>query len=195
MADVFSAGVQPGGLYTSQEIKILVCYMLNTVHHPMPRDEVTDILVSGEMANYFATEEAIEELLRLQHVVSDENACLAITDTGAQIGEMLATRVPYTLRDRAAKAALALLKRREIEQDNTVTIRRLDDGGYEVTCAVLDQGKTLLSVMLRVADDYQAAQIKENFLADPSFLYRGNLAVLVGDANLHPAGGQLIITL
>ncbi len=195
MADVFSAGVQPGGLYTSQEIKILLCYMLHTVHQPMLRDEVTDILVSGEMANYFAIEEAIEELLRLQHLVTDERRYIATTATGAEIGESLFTRVPYTLRERSVEAALALLKRRRVEQDNKVDIRRLEDGGCEVTCTVLDQGRTLLSVTLRVADEYQAAQIRENFLSDPSFLYRGNLAVLVGDANLDRTGSQLIITL
>ena len=72
---------------------------------------------------------------------------------------------------------------------------RLDDGGCEVTCTILDQQKPLLAVSLRVADEHQAAQIKEHFLADPSFLYRANLAVLAGDASLRRAGTQLVIKL
>ncbi len=195
MGDVFSAGVQPGGLNTSQEIKILLCYMLHTVNRPMARDEVTDIIVAGEMANYFDVEDAIEELLRLQHLVTDGERHIATTVTGSQIGETLASRIPYTLRERSVKAALALLKRRAIEQDNKVDIRRLENGGCEVTCTVLDQGRVLLAVTLRVADEFQAEQIKENFLADPSFLYRSNLAVLTGDASLRRAGTQLIIQL
>lgn len=195
MADVFSAGVQPGGLNTSQEIKILLCYMLHTVNQPMPRDQVTDIIVADGMANYFDTEDAIEELLRLQHLVTDDNRNIATTVTGSQIGESLSMRVPYMLRERSVKAALQLLKRREIERDNKVEIRRLEDGGCQVICTVLDQDKPLLSVALRVADEYQAEQIKENFLADPSFLYRGNLAVLTGDTSLRRAGTQLVIKL
>lgn len=195
MADVFSAGVQPGGLNTSQEIKILLCYMLYTVNQPMPRDQVTDIIVADGMANYFDTEDAIEELLRLQHLVMDDKRNIATTVTGNQIGESLSVRIPYMLRERSVKAALQLLKRREIERDNKVEIRRLEDGGCQVICTVLDQDKPLLSVALRVADEYQAEQIKENFLADPSFLYRGNLAVLTGDANLRRAGTQLVIKL
>ncbi len=195
MADVFTAGVKPGGLNTSQEIKILLCYMLNTVRQPMARGEVTDIIVAGEMANYFDTEEAIEELLRLQHLVMDDDRRIATTVTGSQIGETLAMRIPYTLRDRSVKAALALLKRREVERENKVDIRRLEDSGCEVTCTVLDQGRVLLAVTLRVADEFQAAQIKENFLTDPSFLYRANLAVLTGDASLRRAGTQLVIKL
>ena len=195
MSDVFSAGVQPGGLNTSQEIKILLCYMLHTVNCPMARDEVTDIIVGGGMANYFDTEDAIEELLRLQHLITDDARNLATTVTGSEIASSLSMRIPYTLRERSVAAALQLLKRKKVEQDNKVDIRRLDDGGCEVTCTILDQQKPLLAVSLRVADEHQAAQIKEHFLADPSFLYRANLAVLAGDASLRRAGTQLVIKL
>ena len=51
MFDAFSAGVEPGGLRTTEEIKILLCYMLHTVQQPMPRGDVTDIVVGGGMAN------------------------------------------------------------------------------------------------------------------------------------------------
>ncbi len=195
MADTFAAGVEPGGLKTAQEIKILICYMLSTVNCPMVRDDLTDIIVGAGMANYFDTEDAIEELLRLQHLVEGDGRLIATTATGHQIGETLFMRVPYTLRERSVKAALQLLKRREIEQDNTVDIRKLDDRGYEVTCTVMDSGVALMSATLRVADRWQAEQIKEHFLADPSLLYKGTLAVLSGDISLRRAGKQMIVKL
>lgn len=195
MADVFSAGVQPGGLHSAEEIKILLCYLLHTAGQPIPRDQVTEIITSGGMANYFDTEEAIEELLRLQHLIQSEDRLLATTITGGQIGESLSVRIPYTLREKSVKAALGLLKRRQIEQDNKVDIQRLPEGGYEVICAVQDQGKDLLRVALRVTDQWQAEQIKENFLNDPTLLYRGTLAVLTGDAGLRRAGTQLVMKL
>ncbi len=195
MDEVFSAGVEPGGLKSSQEIKILLCYMLNTVGQPIHRDSVTEIIVAGGMANYFDTEEAIEDLLRLQHLLQTDDRLLAPTVTGQQIGESLSVRVPYTLRERSVKAALALLKRRQVERDNKVDIKRLEDGGYTVTCSVMDQGRTLLQVTLRVADEWQSGQIKEQFLSDPAMLYRGTLGVLTGDAELRRAGSQMVIQL
>ncbi|MBQ8683475.1 MAG: DUF4364 family protein [Clostridia bacterium] len=195
MADVFTAGVEPGGLTTSQEIKILLCYMLHTVGQPIGRDEVTDIITAEGMANYFDTEEAIEELLRLQHLVESEDRLLATTVTGGQIGESLSLRIPFTLRERSVKAALLLLRRRQIKKDNKVDIEKLEEGGYKVTCTVQDQGIDLLSVSLRVFDRRQAEQIQERFLEDPSLLYRSNLAVLSGDAGMRRAGTQLIIKL
>ena len=86
MADAFMAGVEPGGLTNVQEIRILLCYMLRSVNAPVPRDALTDIITAGGMANYFDTEEAIEELLRLQHLVQSEDRLIATTVTGAQIG-------------------------------------------------------------------------------------------------------------
>lgn len=195
MSDTFSAGVEPGGLQSAQEIKILLCYILHTVNQPISRDEVTDILVGGGMANYFDVEEAIEDLLRLQHLVESDDRRIATTVSGAQIGDSLSVRIPYTLRDRSVKAALRLLRRHQIEKDNTVTVRPAEDGSRFVTCTVQDRGRPLLSVTLRVADDYQAAQIREQFLADPTLLYRSNLAVLTGDAGLRRAGSQLVIEL
>lgn len=195
MDEAFTAGVEPGGLYNSQEIKILICYMLHTVHQPMHRNEVVDILISFGMANYFDTEEAINELLRLQHLVEDEEHRIATTVTGSQIGGELSTRVPYTLRERSVQAALELLRRHQVEQNNKFTLKKREGGGYEATCTIQNEGEALLSVTLRLADEFQAAQIKEQFLNDPATLYRAVLAVLTGDTTIRRAGNQIIINL
>lgn len=195
MADAFIAGVEPGGLTNLQEIRILLCYMLNTVGQPVPRDAVTEIIIGGGMANYFDTEAAVEELLRGHHLTEDGDKMLSVTATGAQIGDSLSVRIPYTLRERSVAAALKLLKRRQVEQDNKVDIRKLEEGGYAVTCTVQDRGQDLLSVTLRVADQWQAQQIREQFYADPALIYRGNLAMLTGDAGMRRAGSELVIKL
>lgn len=195
MADAFTAGVEPGGLNTSQEIRILLCYMLGTVAQPIHRDALTEIITAGGMANYFDTEDAIQELIRLQHLIETEDRMIATTVTGNEIGQSLGVRVPYTLRQRSVEAALKLLKRRQVEKDNHVDIRKLEEGGYAVTCTVRDGARDLLSVTLRVADTWQAEQIKEQFYADPALLYRSNLAVLTGDAGMRRAGTELVIRL
>lgn len=195
MFDAFSAGVEPGGLRSTEEIKILLCYMLHTVQQPMARADVTDILVGNSMANYFDIENAIEDLLRLQHLVEGEEHRIATTVTGGQIAEALSVRIPYTLRERSAKAALELLRRRRTEADNPVTVEKLADGGCLVTCAVMDGGKMIFSVQLRVADEWQADQIREHFLQNPALLYRADLAVLTGEVNLRRGGSQLVIKL
>lgn len=194
MADAFTAGVEPGGLTNTQEIRILLCYMLDTVGKAMRREDVTEILVAGGMANYFDIEDAIEELLRQQHLVEADKK-IATTVTGAQIGQSLSVRIPYTLRQRSVEAALKLLKRIEVERDNKVEIVKLEEGGYAVTCTVRDREMDLLSVTLRVADSGQAERVREQFLSDPALLFRSNLAVLTGDAGMRRAGTELVVKL
>lgn len=195
MGDAFTAGVLPGGLTTREEIRILLCYMLDSVGQPMHRSTVTDIIIGEGMANYFNTEEAISTLVEDGHLLETEDHCISVTATGSEIGRSLSTRVPYTLRGRSVQAALRLFKRRELEKDNKVEIRKAPDGGCEVVCTVLDQERTLMSVTLRVADEQQAKQIGEGFLDDPTLLYRSTLAILNGEGTWRCQGTQLYIQL
>lgn len=181
--DAFSDGVEPGGLYNSQEIKILICYMLKGVGEPMPRQNVIDIIVGNGMANFFETVSALDTLVQLGNVTETADGLLELTDTGRQNAETLSSMIPYTLRERSVKSALQLLTRIRRERENAVVIKKLDHG-YNVTCAINDDEYPLLSFTIRVADDLQAQMIRENFLNDPILLYRTMLAVLTGDAKM-----------
>ena len=185
--DIFSDGVEPGGLRTSQEIKILVCYMLLGVGEPMPRQAVLDIIAGNGMANFFETGNAIDELIRLDNLTEEENGALTLTDTGRQIADTLAGMIPYTLRERSVQSALQLLGRTRRERENQVSVERLERG-CNVTCAIHDDGRPMMSVTLRVADDLQAQLVRERFLSDPVLLYRSLLAVLTGEASVSPDG-------
>ena len=191
--DAFSAGVEPGGLYTSQEIKILICYMLLGVGEPMERQMVTELIAGNGMANFFETAAAVDELARQGHLTEEEGR-ISLTETGRQVGDTLAGMIPYTLRERSVKAALQLLTRIRREQENTVELEKLDHG-YRVTCTIQDSASPLMSVSLRVADDMQAGLIRENFLDDPTLLYRSLLAILTGDAGMRRAGTEIAIRL
>lgn len=191
---IFSDGVEPGGLRTSQEIKILVCYMLLGAGEPMPRQAVLEIISGNGMANFFETGSAIDELIRLGHVTESDDGRLTLADTGRQVADTLSGMIPYTLRERSVKSALQLLTRIRRERENTVTIEKLSHG-YNVTCSIDDGEHPLLSFTLRVADDLQAQMIRENFLNDPVLLYRSLLAILSGDARISIGDTRITIDL
>ncbi len=191
---VFSDGVEPGGLRTSQEIKILVCYMLMGAGEPMPRQAVLDIISGNGMANFFETGSAIDELVRLGHLSEGPDDTLSLTETGRQVADTLSGMIPYTLRERSVKSALQLLTRIRRERENTVKIEKLPHG-YNVTCCINDDEYPLMSFTLRVADDLQAQLIRENFLNDPVLLYRSLLAILSGDAGVRVGDSRIVIEL
>lgn len=127
------------------------------------------------------------------HLIEEEGR-LSLTETGRQVGHTLAGMIPYTLRERSVKAALQLLTRIRREQENTVEMEKLEHG-YQVTCTIQDSASPLMSVSLRVADDMQAGLIRENFLNDPTLLYRSLLAILTGDAGMRRADTEIAIRL
>ncbi len=181
MHDAFSDGVEPGGLYNSNEIKILICYMLMGAGEPMPRQAVMDIIYGNGMANLFEVGAAIDELIHYDNIVESEDGTLSLTDTGIQIANTLSGMIPYALRERSVKSAIQMLTRIRRERENSVKIEKIENG-YNVTCIINDYDSPLLSFTLKVADQLQAQMIKEKFLNDPVLLYRAMLSILTGDA-------------
>ncbi|MBQ9964694.1 MAG: DUF4364 family protein [Clostridia bacterium] len=184
--DTFSAGVEPGGLHTRNEIKLLICYMLGNAGGPISRNDVLDIVCADGMANFFDTSAAIDELIELHNLCEQEDGTLTVTAEGAHATNVLVDHIPYTLRERSVKAALRLLSRRRNEQENHVDIQKTENG-YTVTCTVGGGETPLLTFTLLVADDRQAEQVQEQFLQDPLLLYQSLIAVLTGGASFETA--------
>lgn len=193
MGDAFSAGVKPGGLFSYQEIKILICYMLMGIPAPLPRQAILDILSGEEMANFFEAEAAIDELIRQHHLV-EENDELVLTETGKQVATTLSSRIPFTLREQSIKAALRLLLRKQRERDNTVKVERREHG-RDVICTIHEADQALMSVSIRVADDLQANLIKENFMDNPTLLYQSVIALLTGKSRVSFDGNSVTLEL
>ena len=169
--DAFSAGVEPGGLYSGDEIKVLICYLLMHVSEPLNRDIVSDVVGGGGMANYFETGAGLEELIALHNVEEEEDGTLRLTATGRQAAEALTARIPLSLRERSVSNAHRLLARRRRERENPVTIERYAEGCM-VTCTINDAGMPLMSLKLWVADNAQAKLVKERFIDAPSAVYK-----------------------
>lgn len=184
--NAFDAGVEPGGLHTRHEIKILICYMLIGAGVPLQRNDVLDVVCGGGMANFFDTSAAIDELIELGNLCELEDGTVTVTDAGANAAGTLTDLLPYTVRERAVEGALKLLSRRRSEQENQVNIEKTDTG-YTVTCIVGGGEAPLLSFSLLVADDRQAELIRERFLQDPLLLYQSVIAILTGGANFQTA--------
>ncbi len=190
----FSAGVEPGGLYRMADIQLLICYMLNSVKEPLPRTTVMEIVAGGGMANFFETTEALEGLLTAGSVTqsTDEEQLLTLGENGRMAVETLEGRLPLTLRERSAKAAIQALARRHNERDCDVCVTDLSRG-CTVTCAIRDEEAPLLSLSLKVGDHRQADYIREHFLDDSGLLYRSILSILTGRAEVRDEDGQTVI--
>ncbi len=192
--DAFTSGVAPGGLLNSREIRVLVCYMLNSVDEPMDRQSVVEIIFAEEMANFFETEAAIDELINLGNLTEDENGFLELTPVGREASETLTSRLPFTIRTRAVEAAVKLMTRKRRAKDTKVEIVKLDTG-VAVTCSIDRTEHPMMSFTLRVADTEQAELVRDRFLDDPVTIYRLLISLLSGEANVRKFDNHTMIDL
>ncbi len=170
--DSASAGVSFGGLVSSSEIKILICYILNSVKEPVPATELCELLNFEGIANIFEVSDNLESLVKMNHICcTDENAqTYTVTKTGKEIADTLRASVPISVRDKACLATLKMLARRKNMKETDIKISHEGENTF-ITCSALENGVSAISVRLMVADEAQAIAIKNNFIENPSKIY------------------------
>lgn len=174
---------EPWKLKNPSDIMVLICYVLKTVKKKIPTSIVIASLEGEGIADYFDIASALAKLREVKciEIVTEENEDYAVlTELGWESSTQLETSVSVFVRKKAAKAALKALYRLKTEHENRVEIKKEGDSVF-ITCDILDGDKLLMSQTVRCGDVYQAERIRDQFLATPSLIYRGTLALLIGD--------------
>lgn len=180
--DAFDAGVEPGGLRSKSEIRLLICYLLNSVGEPLSKETIDEVMQTYGLANYFDVSQAISELAQMGSITAQQvqgSTAYTVAHSGRQAAEMLESALPVTVREKAVNAALRLIAKQRRERENKVEIKK-EDGRCTVSCTVLDSNAELMQIKLCVADELQAQTVKENFLRDPAGVYQSLIALLAG---------------
>lgn len=183
-SDAMNAGVNPGGLQSRTEIRVLLCYILSNVNSPIPLDILKEKLHFEGIANYFETAFAISELLENKNIeiTSTDNDInyYTVTSVGKDIATALGKNVPLSVRERSIEFAEELIERCVSERENRVKIERTDDK-YYVSCSVMEKDMELASVSLLVPDSETAETVKNNFLNNPIEVLANITSVLTGN--------------
>ena len=178
--DALTAGVEPvGGLFSTAEIKILICYILSSIKDPVPANMLSNQLHYEGIANAFEVSDAITTLYKNEMIaLADESLdAYTITPKGRVIADTLKTSLSYTVRDRAYTAALRMMVRFKNDKNTDIKILHEDDRTY-IQCSALDREHAFVSVKLLVSDESQAHYIKERFLNHSSEIYSGIIDLL-----------------
>ena len=179
--DAFSAGVEPGGLWHKNDIRILLCYILSSVRGPLSRRDLTRIIQEKGLANYFEVEDALAGLVEQGNILVDQDGTCHLTEAGREIAETLDATLPLSVRDKALEAAFTLLADARSHRENRVEVAPLETG-FQVTCHISGgAGMELMSISLFVPDSAQAELVKERFYRDPEQVYKLLLSSLTGD--------------
>ena len=166
------AGVARGGLFSTSEIKILICYILNAIDEPVPVDMLANVLHYEGLANAFEVSDAVVSLSESgQIIATDENEqTYAITNSGKNTAQTLKSSLSSVVKERAYLAVMKMFARFKNAKDNQFIITH-EKGATYLSCSAIDGGKPFLTVKLLITDEDQGNLIKEKFLENPSAIY------------------------
>lgn len=181
--DAFTEGVEPGGLWNKNDIRILLCYILSSVNGPLSREALSQIVQGKALANYFEVGDALASLLKQGNVAQDEEGLYTVTDAGREIAQNLDATLPLSVRDKALEAAMRLMADARARRENRVEITEVERG-FRVTCSVSGGEMDLMTVSLFAPDRAQAELVERNFYRDPEGVYKLLLSSLTGDTAL-----------
>lgn len=178
--NLFTEGVRPGSVTTSDEVLMLICYILREADQPVTMDQVNEVLQRQELVNYFEFAEAAERLIRMGHLQPQQSGGYILSEEGKVLADTFRQKLPAAVRERAQRAlddVLTLLRR---QQENKVRVEKVGDG-YQITLTLTDIGSDLMSLTLFLPTEKDCEQVRRRFLNDPALLYKGTLALLTGD--------------
>ena len=180
--NAFTEGVKPGGLTTGTEIRILLCYVLDNIPDPVSRQQLEDVLLGEELANYFVMAESLS-LLQEQNLVTEEDGFLHITPQGRSVASTLGDDLPRSVREVAVNsiiraqqfAARAAAYHSEISET---------DSGRLVHCSIGDDTGPLFQMDLYMPDESTAKAVQKKFIEGGDEVYKLLLAALTNNRTL-----------
>ena len=160
--DAFTAGVRPGGLTSSTEIRLLLCYLVKNAG-PITRQEIENALMEEALVNYFEIGSCLDDITR-QQLVTLTKGSYTITEKGRKVAQELAYDLPRSVRERAVAAVL--------RSQTWASITEKEDGHCTIRCTVKGLDSELFCLDLGTPDRLTAELVKKQFILKGNEIYQ-----------------------
>ena len=161
-SDAFTAGVRPGGLTDSTEIRLLLCYLVKNAG-PITRTEIENALMEEQLVNYFEIGSCLDDITRQQLVTLKED-CYFITEKGRKVAQELAyDAVAAVLRSQT-------WARKEAEYSARITEK--PDGHCSIRCTIKALDQELFCLDIGTPDRLSADLVKKQFILKGNEIYQ-----------------------
>lgn len=168
--DAFTAGVRPGGLTSSTEIRLLLCYLVKNAG-PLTQQEIEDALVEEALVNYFEIGSCLDDIAR-QKLVTWQDGRYSITDNGRKVAQELAYDLPRSVRERAVAAVLRSQTWARKSAEYSADITEKADGHCTIRCTVKGLDEEQFRLDLGTPDRLSAEMIKKQFILKGNEVYQ-----------------------
>ena len=168
--DAFTAGVRPGGLTDSTEIRLLLCYLVKNAG-PITRTEIENALMEEQLVNYFEIGSCLDDITRQQLVTLKEDR-YSITEKGRKVAQELAYDLPRSVRERAVAAVLRSQTWARKEAEYSARITEKPDGHCSIRCTIKALEQELFCLDIGTPDRLSADLVKKPFILKGNEIYQ-----------------------
>ena len=181
--NAFVGGIAPGGLTSDLEVKLLICYLLDSIGHPLSFDTLNEVFQNTGLVNYFEFAESLSELQRTGHVTTELSPegeeLFAVTESGVVMAQTFEKMVPLSAREKALGELRRLTEAQRCMDKVEITQSPAPDG-YILQVVMKDIGSDLLDLKVFLPSSEECLQAKERIEKDPSGFYEALLKGLMG---------------
>lgn len=183
--NVFTAGIEPGGLTTDYEIRMLICHLLFEAGAPVTMGMLNDALLKDGLVNYFQLANETSALISSFHITDCEKndkgeALLNLTEKGIKTAQTFYKNIPLNVREKALSNLREAMTIEKSINENKCSISQSQDG-VRLNLEIADYGSDLLKMDFYLPTTEIAKKCRENFLKDPTLLYRAVIKALSGE--------------
>ncbi|MEE0783091.1 MAG: DUF4364 family protein, partial [Negativibacillus sp.] len=179
--NAFVGGVQPGGLTNDFEVKLLVCYLLDSLKQPLLFEQLGEIFQNTGLVNYFEFVEAVSELERtgqLTSSIQDGQQQLALTESGTVTAQTFYKTIPKSAREKALEEAKRLMEIQRCMDKVEITFAPATDG-WTLRVVLRDIGSDLLDMSVFLPTEGECLRVKQQIESDPTSFYSRMLGLLM----------------
>lgn len=194
--NAFVGGIQPGGLTNDFEVKILICFLLDSLKKNSPGaalpdgeqpglsfDEINEIFQETGLVNYFEFAESMSELEKTEHIrrqmtPDGEKEIFVITEVGSITAQTFQKTLPLTVREKTLETARHLTEVQKCMDEVDVNYHPVSDG-YILQLTIRDIGSDLLNLNVFLPTEEECILVKENIQNDPAEVYSRILTALI----------------
>ena len=162
MAEAFTAGVRPGGLTNSTEIRLLLCYLVKNAG-PITRTEIENALMEEALVNYFEIGSCLDDITQ-QKLVTLSDGRYSITEKGRKVAQELAYDLPRSVRERAVAAVLRSQTWARKEAEYSARITEKPDGHCSIRCTIKALDQELFCLDIGTPDRLSAVSFSSSTL-------------------------------
>lgn len=194
--NAFVGGIQPGGLTNDFEVKILICFLLDSLkknssgaalsdgEQPgLSFDELNEIFQETGLVNYFEFAESMSELEKTEHIrrqmtPDGEKEIFVITEVGSITAQTFQKTLPLTVREKTLETARHLTEVQKCMDEVDVNYHPVSDG-YILQLTIRDIGSDLLNLNVFLPTEEECILVKEHIQNDPAEVYSRILTALI----------------